>query len=227
MSIGKTTAATLAIAMTVPCSAAMAQETLLIRPVRASTPDSPVVDVVVWAEFSDQDYAFSGSRWDMEASEGVFIRGYCLGGVCDPRPIPDGPRIFGMRGVQLHLPIAGIFADPSNPIAIAVAEWRPLSFQPRDVAVRTFDTSSFWVFIDEGSSVSESRLDTYEEGSGVIRVRRCYTDCDGDDATTIFDFLCFFNAFQAGDFYADCDASGQLDLFDFLCFQQEFIAGCP
>jgi hypothetical protein len=217
----------LAITMTGLGSAVLAQETLLVRPVRAATPDSPVVDVVVWANFADRDYAFSGAQWDMEAADGEFLRGYCLGGVCDPRPIPDGSRIFGMRAVQLHFPPAGIFADPSNPIAVAVAEWRPTGFATEDVAVVTFDTRSFSVFIDERSSVSESRLDTFEEGAGIVRVRRCYTDCDGDDAASVFDFLCFFNAFQAGDFYADCDASGELDLFDFLCFQQEFMDGCP
>lgn len=54
----------------------------------------------------------------------------------------------------------------------------------------------------------------------------CYADCDGNGALDLFDFLCFVNAFNAGEGYADCDGSGGLDLFDFLCFQNEFIDGC-
>jgi hypothetical protein len=55
----------------------------------------------------------------------------------------------------------------------------------------------------------------------------CYADCDESGDLDFFDFLCFQNAFAAGDPYADCDESGSLDFFDFLCFQNEFAAGCP
>ena len=55
----------------------------------------------------------------------------------------------------------------------------------------------------------------------------CYADCDIDGSLSIFDFLCFQNAFDAGDVRADCDQDGALTLFDFLCFQNAFDAGCP
>jgi hypothetical protein len=55
----------------------------------------------------------------------------------------------------------------------------------------------------------------------------CYPDCDGSGELDFFDFLCFQDAFAAGEPYADCDGSGSLDFFDFLCFQDEFAAGCP
>jgi hypothetical protein len=55
----------------------------------------------------------------------------------------------------------------------------------------------------------------------------CYADCDESGELDFFDFLCFQNAFAAGEEYADCDDSGSLDFFDFLCFQDEFAAGCP
>jgi hypothetical protein len=55
----------------------------------------------------------------------------------------------------------------------------------------------------------------------------CYPDCDGNETLDFFDFLCFQNAFLAGDPYADCDNNQVLDFFDFLCFQNEFLAGCP
>jgi hypothetical protein len=55
----------------------------------------------------------------------------------------------------------------------------------------------------------------------------CYADCDGSGSLDFFDFLCFQNAFGAGEKYADCDGSGALDFFDFLCYQNAFAAGCP
>ena len=54
----------------------------------------------------------------------------------------------------------------------------------------------------------------------------CYADFDGDGSLTIFDFLGFQNAFDAGDTRADCDDDGSLTIFDFLCFQNLFDAGC-
>jgi hypothetical protein len=56
----------------------------------------------------------------------------------------------------------------------------------------------------------------------------CRADIDGDGALTIFDFLAFQNAFDAGDLtIADFDGDGALTIFDFLSFQNEFDAGCP
>ncbi len=55
----------------------------------------------------------------------------------------------------------------------------------------------------------------------------CYADCDESGGLDFFDFLCFQNAFAAGETYADCDGTGDLDFFDFLCYQNEFAAGCP
>ena len=54
----------------------------------------------------------------------------------------------------------------------------------------------------------------------------CYADCDGDGILTIFDFLCFQNAFATSDPYADCDGDGLFTIFDFLCFQNAFAVGC-
>jgi hypothetical protein len=54
----------------------------------------------------------------------------------------------------------------------------------------------------------------------------CRVDLDGDGVLTLFDFLAFQNAFDAGDLIADFDGDGVLTLFDFLAFQNEFDAGC-
>ena len=55
----------------------------------------------------------------------------------------------------------------------------------------------------------------------------CRADLDGDGVLTLFDFLAFQNAFDAGDLIADFDGDGVLTIFDFLTFQNEFDAGCP
>ncbi len=54
----------------------------------------------------------------------------------------------------------------------------------------------------------------------------CAADCDGDGELTIFDFLCFQNAFASGDDAADCDSDGTVSMDDFACFQAAFMAGC-
>ena len=55
----------------------------------------------------------------------------------------------------------------------------------------------------------------------------CRADIDGDGRLTIFDFLAFQTAFDAGDLEtADFDGDGRLTLFDFLAFQTAFNAGC-
>ncbi|UYV13446.1 MAG: integrin alpha [Phycisphaera sp.] len=51
-------------------------------------------------------------------------------------------------------------------------------------------------------------------------------DLDGDGELTLFDFLAFQNAFDAGDPIADFDGNGVLNIFDFLNFQNQFADGC-
>jgi len=60
----------------------------------------------------------------------------------------------------------------------------------------------------------------------VLETAPCRADIDGDGSLTIFDFLAFQNAFDAGDLLADFDGDGTLTIFDFLTFQNEFDAGC-
>ena len=69
------------------------------------------------------------------------------------------------------------------------------------------------------------RVDAFEAVSVAIGAG-CRVDLDGDGSLTLFDFLAFQNAFDAGDPLADFDGDGSLTLFDFLEFQNEFDAGC-
>lgn len=54
----------------------------------------------------------------------------------------------------------------------------------------------------------------------------CPADCDGSGTLDFFDFLCFQDAFDAGDPAADLDGDGAFTVFDFLAFQNAFDAGC-
>ena len=60
----------------------------------------------------------------------------------------------------------------------------------------------------------------------VVLPGSCRADFDGDGELTIFDFLAFQTAFDAGDTAADFDGDGRLTIFDFLAFQSEFDEGC-
>ncbi|MGD1916599.1 MAG: LamG-like jellyroll fold domain-containing protein [Phycisphaerales bacterium] len=58
----------------------------------------------------------------------------------------------------------------------------------------------------------------------------CPADLDGDGSLTVFDFLAFQNAFDAGERRADISpttCTPSQDIFDFLAFQNAFDAGCP
>lgn len=57
----------------------------------------------------------------------------------------------------------------------------------------------------------------------------CYEcpDLDGDDRLTVFDYLEFLRAFEAGEPIADFDSDGELTIADFLAFQDAFAVGCP
>ncbi len=67
----------------------------------------------------------------------------------------------------------------------------------------------------------------YPEGGTERIVQTCYADFDLDGQATLFDFLAFQTAFDAGETAADCNRDGSLNIFDFLCFQNAFDMGCP
>ena len=61
----------------------------------------------------------------------------------------------------------------------------------------------------------------------------CYANCDGSTAAPILnvgDFVCFLNAYAAGQSTANCDGSTAapvLNVGDFICFLNAYAAGCP
>ena len=54
----------------------------------------------------------------------------------------------------------------------------------------------------------------------------CRVDFDRDGTLTLFDFIAYQAAFDAGDLRADFDEDGELSVFDYLLFQSRFLAGC-
>ncbi len=83
------------------------------------------------------------------------------------------------------------------------------------------------LFVDiDGDNRTDMALIDEERDVILLDVNCRYADCDGSGGLDFFDFLCFQNAFAAGDSYANCDGAGGLDFFDFLCFQNEFAGGC-
>jgi hypothetical protein len=84
---------------------------------------------------------------------------------------PSGTGVDGIIAGQLNFPPAGIFADPTNPIAFWSATYTAPAVvdTPFTVDLST-DTSRFDVYVARDSSLSESRLADLVEGSGAINV---------------------------------------------------------
>ncbi|MFI4915799.1 MAG: GC-type dockerin domain-anchored protein [Phycisphaerales bacterium JB060] len=56
----------------------------------------------------------------------------------------------------------------------------------------------------------------------------CRPDLTADGVLDVFDFLEFFNLYEAGgDFRTDWNGDYQRNIFDFLAYQSDFDAGCP
>lgn len=87
------------------------------------------------------------------------------------------------------------------------------------------------VVVDIRLEPERNQIYVATQGRGAWRAtlsfKDCPADCDANGMHDLFDFLCFTNAFAAGDPWADLDWSGSLDLFDFLTFNNLFVQGCP
>lgn len=70
---------------------------------------------------------------------------------------------------------------------------------------------------------------TPETGAAYLFDLSCYEcpDLDADDHLTVFDYLEFMRAFDAGEAIADMDNDGALTVADFLVFLDAFAVGCP
>ncbi|MEQ8316342.1 MAG: GC-type dockerin domain-anchored protein [Phycisphaerales bacterium] len=90
--------------------------------------------------------------------------------------------------------------------------------------VYTFEASAAYeIAFDDGARQGDSARHTVDLS---LRPLPCLADFDGDGELTVFDFLAYLNAFDAGRTEADLDDDGMLTIFDFLVFQNAFDAGC-
>ncbi|MFG0284258.1 MAG: GC-type dockerin domain-anchored protein, partial [Phycisphaerales bacterium JB039] len=139
----------------------------------------------------------------------------------------DGPRL--LAGAEGTFSIGGVQCD--------LAWWDGARWIPIDPPADPISASGLKQFLSMGGeSVTDSLWVTGAFGDGSLGSIRYYgvspacaiADCDADGSTTFFDYLCFLNAYAAGDLgAADCDGDGSLAVLDFLCFQDAFAAGCP
>ncbi|MEQ8318531.1 MAG: M12 family metallo-peptidase [Phycisphaerales bacterium] len=109
--------------------------------------------------------------------------------------------------------IAGVDADTTTPTGF--------DFVPGDGLDCNLNRIPDACDVADGTSQDRNRNGVPDECEDL-----CIADCDGDGALTVFDFLCFGVAFEAGDPIADCTGDGVIDVFDFLCFQNAFASGC-
>ena len=129
------------------------------------------------AGYGDGDYAVAGIATDIIVNEiqGVLTDLALIAPMDGPGTSPGVLSPDGVTGIlagQLNFPPVPIYADPTNPIAFftmtfTVADDLGASPVLLDLETRT---SRFDVYIDRGSSRSESRLDDLIEGSALIVV---------------------------------------------------------
>ncbi|MFI4917253.1 MAG: hypothetical protein ACIAS6_12200, partial [Phycisphaerales bacterium JB060] len=139
-----------------------------------------IASITLSASYDDAaDYAIAGIATSLVAdvSHGEFF-------FSNPRLIApmDGPgtsagvlHAAGADGIiagQLNFPLAGIFADPTNPIAFWQVDYT-YEIDPRTgmaIMDLSTQTSRFDVYLDRQSATSESRLGELTEGVGAVVV---------------------------------------------------------
>ncbi|UYV13808.1 MAG: hypothetical protein NCW75_05860 [Phycisphaera sp.] len=135
--------------------------------------------VMLEVAFTTADYAVAGVATDLLADTlpGSDISGAWsdwqlvapMSGPGTTAGLPDGLGSFtGILAGQLNFPPAGIYSDPSNPIAF----WQATFTAPLDSGGfrvdLTTDTSRLDMYPSRDSSLSESRLDLVVEGEASL-----------------------------------------------------------
>lgn len=178
----------------------------------------------VWAEATYADGGIARS-----ARHTVTISDGALGAAVAPvaydytRVIEPGQHVLvSLPTVVRDDPTSVSYEITGAPTGDAELLWhdgKAFALVSMDSAAITGDTLTFRV---TGSAGSDTGVVTL----ALPATPGCRADLDGDGSLTIFDFLAFQNAFDAGDPVADFDGDGSLTIFDFLAFQNEFDAGC-
>ena len=145
----------------------------LIKSSNIVSPAQPTTTVEVWAWFDDptgERDAFASGDFDLIAADGEFsniklIKGSLPGSV-------SGNRVNGVFVGQIW-GVAGIIANPQNPILFWTVDWMATDFTPRIVSLDTLNTTTFNIGTNGGHS-SMNILDLFPQGftpgTGVIEV---------------------------------------------------------
>ncbi len=129
--------------------------------------------VTIWAAWDPANYAFLGSELNVNAAD-PWVAGSWSGNIALLRSggfrdgTIEGSQVRDIKTVQLHLPDAGIYADPANPIAAWTATWRTSELTLRSIPVTT-DSKDYWLYLNEQGQWSDL-IDSLDEGVGVINV---------------------------------------------------------
>jgi MYXO-CTERM domain-containing protein len=127
--------------------------------------------VTIWAAFDDNLYAFAGGAFNVNTNDdngswSDFGRDLKGPGTADG--VAVGGDVTGVITGQLHFPLAGIFADTSNPIKA----WHG-TFSTTDLSFRTVDlttdSTKYAVYTDD-QGTSKDFIDSLIEGAGGINV---------------------------------------------------------
>ena len=130
---------------------------------------------------------------------------------------PWGGIVFHLDAIQL-----GEVVGSADPITISDLGGRDnIALGTLSISGVEFDELHLYATFGDDFSLPRILIDDITFGGTA-----CAADFDGDGELTLFDFLAFQNAFDAGDAAADFDGDGSLTLFDFLAFQNAFDAGC-
>ena len=133
--------------------------------------DGDTATVTIWAAFDDNLYAFAGSALDVntdDANGSWSDFGRDLKGPGTADGVANGGSVNGIVTGQLHFPLAGIFADTSNPIKAWHGTFSTTDFSLRTVALST-KSAKYDVYVDD-TGTSASFLDSLIEGAGGINV---------------------------------------------------------
>ena len=141
----------------------------------------------------------------------------------------------GVRALSLtHLGdvlAGGTFSSSGTTPINNLARWDGTAWHPVGKGVENGSVRTIQV-LNNGNIIVGGTFDT-AGGEPSARfaefgcVDACYPDCDSSGSLNIFDYICFGNAFGAGEPYADCDGNGSLNTFDYICFGNAYTVGCP
>jgi hypothetical protein len=143
------------------------EPTLLIYP-------GDYVEVSVYAQFGDGNYAFAGAELNIVADDAAgefFDIQEHLGGPGAFAGSADGPMVTGIVTGQEHNPGAGVFADTTNPLLVWSGKYTTTDFSFRVFWIET-ETTLFDVYIDDDGN-RESGLNGFVEGRDKVAICAC------------------------------------------------------